>query len=847
MPRAIPSSGRGSALRFRPPRRPEGSIQRRRITDLIRSTVADHAVTVVSAPSGYGKTTAVADWVRDEPHAAWLSLNSFDSDPRVLAQSLVHTLRLTATRVGGGIGLDGEIDDPQDAYLALCDAFSDPADPVLLVVDDAQRACDEWGAGVLGAIVEQPPEGLRLVLVGTPLLDSALARLRLSSPGAFVGPEDLAFTTEEISALVADGRTELDAAAIAQDSRGWPIAARLMILGGVRDDSGLGRGPLKEYVRNHVLRNLGDEMVAFVMQTTVCADLTPDLAVAITGRSDAAVRLDECARTGLFLDRFDGSTGVVYRWHSVFARHCIAIAADTDPHAVRDGHRRAARHLEPRDPLASISHSLQAGDVGVAREILLRRWVGLVVGPSAAAVDRVCMEILELAPDDAAVLVVRACALDVMRQHRIARDLMTRAQVAIDEGADEATRTTLMLARLFVVDGREHAATASRAVREMLQTSDRTALADRAAIHYVLGWTELRHRTSTELPVEYFSAAAAEAEAVGDDSLARRSLGHLAFSLTWAGRFRAAREVLAEIDTERLDATPWGYYAGGSAAAASGYIAYWSGRPHEAIAEFGKVVAAGSSYRSFAGVARMMIAFAASETGDVSACRRAAIGVQDLPRGEASGVSWPAFREASVAMLEEAAGNPARAVTIARRYLDVGDLPVVCVALAGVLRRAGDAASALQMLRSLRGFAGVSYVRVPTLLTDAVLRHRAGDLATARDLCEFALGVAAEENLRVFFGRRESDIRRLLADHVHTGTRYEDFIADCLADEGPISAFECLTERELDVFRQLQTARTLAEIASALQVSINTVKSHRRAIYRKLGVSTRREVVQIGL
>ncbi|PJI52765.1 hypothetical protein CTI14_37570 [Methylobacterium radiotolerans] len=45
------------------------------------------------------------------------------------------------------------------------------------------------------------------------------------------------------------------------------------------------------------------------------------------------------------------------------------------------------------------------------------------------------------------------------------------------------------------------------------------------------------------------------------------------------------------------------------------------------------------------------------------------------------------------------------------------------------------------------------------------------------------------------------------------------------------------------VFHQMQTARTLPEIAQELRVSVNTVKTHQRAIYRKLGVSSRREAV----
>ncbi|QNA94148.1 helix-turn-helix transcriptional regulator [Microbacterium sp. Se63.02b] len=55
---------------------------------------------------------------------------------------------------------------------------------------------------------------------------------------------------------------------------------------------------------------------------------------------------------------------------------------------------------------------------------------------------------------------------------------------------------------------------------------------------------------------------------------------------------------------------------------------------------------------------------------------------------------------------------------------------------------------------------------------------------------------------------------------------------------------DALSDREREVFQQLQTARTLHEIAGELSVSINTVKTHQRAIYRKLGVSSRREAVR---
>jgi DNA-binding NarL/FixJ family response regulator len=53
---------------------------------------------------------------------------------------------------------------------------------------------------------------------------------------------------------------------------------------------------------------------------------------------------------------------------------------------------------------------------------------------------------------------------------------------------------------------------------------------------------------------------------------------------------------------------------------------------------------------------------------------------------------------------------------------------------------------------------------------------------------------------------------------------------------------ELLTAREGDVLELLQSGRSNAEIAQALHVSIETVRTHTRRIYRKLGVRTRREL-----
>ncbi|MFK3679530.1 LuxR C-terminal-related transcriptional regulator [Microbacterium sp. NPDC090218] len=841
----VRSTTPGPTVRFRPPAPQPGAIRRERVSSAIDEAAAVDPLTVVSAPSGFGKTTAVADWASGLEQVAWLGLSSFDSDPSRLTQGVVNALLVGAERAGRPLELARDLDDPSHAYEEICGVLEGLDTRVHLIIDDAQRAGEDWRRGLLGMLAEQAPDSLRVVLVGTTLLEVTLSRHRVTHPESFVGAETLSFTAPEVTLLRGAESNGLAADTIFEETRGWPIAVRLMMIGGARPDSRAqsASGFLGDYVREHVLGALPPDVADFVLDASVCGELTPELAAAVTERPDAGELLETCVRLGLFLDRFEGPHGVVYRWHASFARQCAEIVG-LDAARAAACHRRAAIAIEATDPIASIAHSLRAHEPVTARDTLLRHWVGLVVGASAAEVERTATEMLHRTPDDAQVLLVRACASDVLGDHRVARELFRRAEATVARTGDGEEPAVLQIARLFIADERAEVAEASAKVRQMLLEADSTELGDRAALNYLLGWTEIRHRGNPMIPLEYFSAAAREAQASGDRELAKRSLGHLAFGQTWAGHFTDARVSLAAARGADDVSLPWSTYAGGSAATAAGYVAYWSGESAQAIREFSTVIANGSSDRSFTSVARMMIAYAAAETGDVGACRRAAIGIQDIPLEVVHGISWPAFRESSVALLEEAVGRQDRALRIARKYVKCPDLPVVNVALAGVLRRAGEYAAALEMLRSLRLFGEASYVKSATLITAAVLRRHTGHHDEAHEICEAAVAVASGENIRLPFGPRETAVRKLLGEHVHFGTQFEDFIGRCLANDAAGSLVDTLSERERDVFQQLQTARTLHEIAGELAVSINTVKTHQRAIYRKLGVSSRREAVR---
>jgi LuxR family maltose regulon positive regulatory protein len=138
-------------------------------------------------------------------------------------------------------------------------------------------------------------------------------------------------------------------------------------------------------------------------------------------------------------------------------------------------------------------------------------------------------------------------------------------------------------------------------------------------------------------------------------------------------------------------------------------------------------------------------------------------------------------------------------------------------------------------------------------LTYARAMRALGDRTKAGRSVEQALRLADEEGIRRPFLEGGHAIRELLTTYVPAGSSYRGLADDLAGDLAQGAARqnvavsrlpEPLTERELTVLRYLQSMLSAAEIASMLCVSVNTVKTHMKSIYRKLGAGRRREVIQ---
>ena len=847
-----PPSARTRGVRFRPPARQRGHLRRPRLTEQLDARLAENPTTLVVAPSGYGKTSAVAEWAASQrDRVAWLTLGTWDTDRAHLDVSVLRALQSLARETGRPelaeiLGIPSDEVEPALAFEIVSEALTQLDESIVLVVDDAHRAQDELSEGLLGAFIRGECEQLQVIVVGTGYVEIALSRVALTRTSCIIRPRDLAFSREEIHSLYASEDAVVDADAVLAETSGWPIALRFVQLSGVRPVSVDGEDEplLRRYVRDHVITSLPDDLAAFVLDSSVCRVLTPALAAEISGTADGSALLERCTEMGLFLDRFETASGPAYRWHGIAARQFRRLLDQARPARRGEVLRLAAAHLRDEDPLAAAQYLCDAGDTEDAVRLVAEHWVALAVGSRAHALDSWCAMLSGEYADDPRVLLMRACAQDVVGNRDVAEMFAARAQAragAVDVDEYAAMRAH---ADLFLIDDRQELRRSAEVVRTRLAQAESLGTSDRAALLYLLGWSELRHRTAPELILQLFSSAAREARASGQETLEQRSLGHLAFSLAWAGQLVRTDEVLAD-GIEQRDDAGWSAYAGGSAATASGFAAYWRDDLERAHTDLTRATRSGGSNRSFAGIARMMLAFTAAATRDPYACQHAARELQALPQTMQQGVSWPAFRHAALATLFEASGRREQALKIVAQYEDADDLPLVTAILAGIAERMGRPQLALQMLRRIERYNAISYIRVTRMLVEGVLHWRADRLSQAHDVIEAALELAVAENLRRPFAGGGLDIRQVLTEQLAWGTEHEAFITSCLAPKTVGGSLQVLSEREREVFAQLRTTRTMQEIAAGLGVSINTIKTHQRAIYRKLGVASRREAVRL--
>jgi len=224
------------------------------------------------------------------------------------------------------------------------------------------------------------------------------------------------------------------------------------------------------------------------------------------------------------------------------------------------------------------------------------------------------------------------------------------------------------------------------------------------------------------------------------------------------------------------------------------------------------------------------------------------------------GWSPPSWLEHRLLVLDSwaaaAAGDFSLAIDIAKRA-DPGSFLDATVALARALLAGGDPQAARHALLGAPASGPASdSVRVAAWLIDAQLSFGSGDHPQGRRSLEHALRLGEPEQLRLPFAMERSWIKPVLRhDHelAHPYRRLlePDLISPARDEARPQDAgrpvpliVEPLSEREREVLEHVSALESTAEIATEMYISVNTVKTHLKSIYRKLSATHRGEAVR---
>ena len=880
----------GSAFHVPPP--PSRLVVRGRLLDRL-SLGRPCSLTLLSAPAGSGKTVLAASWAASRTASAagagdgggattWVDVGDTGEAPGVFWAYVLEGLRRS------GVVLEGvapparpeAVDRP--FLIRLASALFERSNPVVLVLDDADCLASRDIADGVDFVLRHAAPQLRLVV--TTRIDPMvpLHRYRLAGDVTEIRAEELAFTVPEAQLLLADLGTELSTdvvSVLTAHTEGWAAGLRLAGMT-VRDrpepDQLVGslarnEGQIAEYFVQEVLDREPPEVRDFLARTSVADTLWPELTNSLLGRHDGRETLAALCNANLFIQPQAGTPGC-YRYHRLFREHLRARLAYFTPEEVPELHRRTARWLADHgDVTSALHHYVLAGDWQAAAGLLID---GLAVGRllsgcGATARTDAFLGMPADAPGPEPALVRAALAVAEGDDRTCERQLALSGELADAALVDDVgVQLSTAMLRLALARRRGDVDTVLCAAEEASTLIDRLPAGQQRA-HTELRCLVLSSRGDAQSWAGTLGAAADSfalglrlAETAGCQEARLDCLGRGALldavggRLHQAGKSGRAAEDLADERGLPTHSRP---------AAAAVTLAWVSIQHYDlpGARQWIKLVdtrPVPDSDRVVAAAARLVRARFLRARGDLtsalSALAQAGDARQDAGQGEPSWLEQ--IIDSERAALRLAQGRPTVAADLVAT-MRFPRPPQADLVLAEALLAGGDVSGA--------GRAGADLLERPDLPLDARVGGLLlaagcwldrGEAVRARSVLDDALRLAEPECLRRPFLEAAPTVRRLLR-HEDTGSaarlRWLDPSAGARAASRasvvrpPVTAVgplvvEPLTEKEQEVLEHLAALLSTEEIAAAMFVSVNTVKTHVRSILRKLAAPRRNDAIR---
>jgi LuxR family maltose regulon positive regulatory protein len=809
------------------PRLPQPWLRRARLNDRLAMLDAGE-VALLAAPAGWGKTSLLADWFSHDRQGAraWLSLDARDGAPGRFGGLVARALCPGASSV--------DVGEPDSVAIDRAfEALVERGEETLLVLDDVHELTARRALDALGHLILQRPSLLTIAIATRADPPIGLARLHVEGRLRQFRMHELACTADEAAALFA--AHDLDLSRSASDAlwsrmEGWIAGIRLaaLALAAEQDrerfvaDAVRTEEVVSDYLLQEVLGRLPSEQQQFLLRTSVAEPLTAELAEVLTGCTEAAERLDELERNGVFVTQLDGEPPT-YRFHALFGALLRARLRLENPELTERLLRQAASWYAEHDmPIDAESHARAAGDWELAGELACRRWMADALHSSEFALPPGVDAPVDVSERVAPLALLLAAGAIRTGDRAAATRWRARADAAKARSSDELQTgrqlVDVLFGRAFGTDSRS-ARSAAALVASMQGASDPAAYA-------VARLREAELLLDTDEPDAALDvlfharwAARRDCPRVVDSCDAL-----LALVAAVSGRLRAADRFLDNLDLR-------------SRVGEDTTVAF-ARRLARVLSDMarGRVISARTTLLEVAPPAEIPHVVRAVYDALLDHVVMGGTGRRDADLAARSLVARVRIALGAIDDLErmQPLDTPEVSLARARRAHAVGHDDQVAVLLA-------------PFADGGRGVHPRTRIEACALLAIAAAHLDDGATATAalRRACE----LAAPGDLRSPLLTHAAELAPVLeryAWQLAPESAYAIELVDVLQPtDGPVFV-EPLTERERAVLEYLPTMMSNSEIALQLRVSVNTVKTHLKSVYRKLGVDRRRDAVLRG-
>ena len=890
-----PVAWSGSAAALAAPAVRDGVVVR---PGLFQRLAEAQRVAQVSAPAGSGKTVLIRSWIAQSGLAgrvAWVPVPG-QYDAQRFWISVTGALRDTA--VGSALVRALTAAPDLDGWTVVERLLEDLAsldDRIWLVIDDLHELSSADALRQLELLIMRAPPALRFVLVTRHDLRLGLHRLRLAGELTEIRVADLRFTQPEARALldaavIGVALPDSAVAALYDRTEGWAAGLRLaaLSLAGHPDperfaaEFGGSERTVAEYLLAEVLDRQSDQARRLLLRTSILDRVNGELADLLTGGSGGERVLQQLEEAGALVVSLDAGRSW-FRYHQLFADLLQLELRGSDPAELPALHDAAAGwYAENGYPVEAVRHAQAARNWGLAARQLSDHWVGLgLAGLGGAAHEFFARFPAAMIAADAELaagaagdqlargslaeaeryLALSSRALESVPAGRRARAqaVLGSVRMRLARQSGDITAAVVEAQRLLAPAlsaelikpelGRDLQALAlinlgtaemwtSRFDEADRHLADGTALAQEIGRPYleVTGlafWAQLTSWRSFPLGAERGLQAIDLASKNGWSDEPVTGVAYLAVGVAMVaqGRLEQAERALGRAErTIRTEADP---AAGMRLRYGRGMLEFVCGRHDAALRAFETAERLSASLRTphtLAPRLRSHLLQTLTRVGETGRVEQVLADMDrpDRERGEIR------IAEASLRLAQD---DPRAATAV----------------LAPVIDRSAPLENA--HLWDVQAF-----------LLQAIACDALGDAVAARRALERALDLAAPESL--LFPFLFDPAPDLLDRHRRHGTAHTRLIAEILDPGGsggmaspkergglggstprltegsPPRLTEPLSRAETRVLRYLPTKLSAPEIADEMYLSVNTVKTHMRHVYDKLGVHRRHEAVE---